>query len=59
MQAIIAPISLGDSDANVANLQDALRLLLDRCPVRAFVLNGEITTWRTKLRNALIEAQPT
>jgi hypothetical protein len=26
---------------------------------RAFVLNSETTTWRSRLRNAIIEDQPT
>jgi hypothetical protein len=26
---------------------------------RAFVLNGETTTWRSRLRNAIIADQPT
>lgn len=36
MKAIIAPIVIGDSGPQVANLQDALRLMLDRGVIRSF-----------------------
>ena len=35
MQPIVSPINAGDSGPQVANLQDALRLLLDRGLIRS------------------------
>jgi len=36
MQPVVAPIKIGDSGPQVANLQEALRLLLDREVIRTF-----------------------